>query len=426
MQKKYVHILVIIVVTDNKNIEILINSFFKEYYTGIYKVYKIHFDENELLLIDLLDQFKIECLNFLNENESEKDLYQHLFYIFNDFCKKNSTNKTKNIIYTCPGCLSLDKESIVNSNNLLECDECKKLLELTINPIEINLYKTFAKYNKYGYKCNDCSRFIPHPLNNYLSISCPYFDCCFVGEISSLKKMKHPFIKSKIINNLSKDKIIKIEIDKNILLLKEIIESEKNNILYNSSEFTVQHKKMCFQAFSNLLNKYSSEMIEYLIYNSRSGGFQHKIFQEYIRLLEESMPYSFRKNNKNYTVTSLLDDQLNLFDGISVFDAVISDKLEIKNGTKEYYIGGRKAAYTKPFYIGKLLDIKNKNSKESIINNVSEYSFSKIKMKNVNSEVSVIVTHLRIPPHYQMGGMVYVNRAKKKIVENLNNFLKER
>lgn len=54
---------------------------------------------------------------------------------------------------------------------------------------------------------------------------------------------------------------------------------------------------------------------------------------------------------------------------------------------------------------------------------VVDYSFSKIKVRDIDPGTEVIVTHLRIPPHYQMGGMVYINRIKDKIVERAKNVL---
>ncbi len=163
-------------------------------------------------------------------------------------------------------------------------------------------------------------------------------------------------------------------------------------------------------------------MVAYLAGNSRSGGFQAKTFQEYIRLLEESLPFTYNKGKKVFLINSLLDDKLNLFSGISVFEEIINDKLVIKNGTTEFYIGGRKGSIAKPYYIGKLLNVVDKNTKQSLMDKVVEYSFLRIKMKDVNLATPVIVTHLRVAPHYQMGGMVYVNRVRKKIKERLDSF----
>ena len=197
--------------------------------------------------------------------------------------------------------------------------------------------------------------------------------------------------------------------------LIKIIRSEIENIEYNSCDFTVLHKRLAYNTFLNLLAKYPDKLYDYLINGSRSGGFQSKAFHEYTKLLEESMPFSYRKGNKNYIIDSLLDDNLNVFDGISFFNEIVTDKLLIKNSTKEFYIGGKKGSIAEPFYIGKLLEIIDKNSSISLIDNVFDYSFSKIKLVNVKPGTEVIVSHLRIPPHYQMGSMVYLNRARKQI-----------
>jgi hypothetical protein len=123
------------------------------------------------------------------------------------------------------------------------------------------------------------------------------------------------------------------------------------------------------------------------------------------------------KNRKPIKIDSLLDDNLCLFDGISVFDGIVNDKLVIKNETKEFYIGGRKAAYTKPFYIGILLKVIQRDTEVTLTKFVKEYSFNKIYMHDIKPGTLVTVTHLRVPPHYQMGGMAYVNRIRKKIVD---------
>src|SRR5579859_5838134 len=205
-------------------------------------------------------------------------------------------------------------------------------------------------------------------------------------------------------------------IENNILLIKEIINSEINTVFYHSSNLGAKHKTFVLKAFLNLLNKFPIEMTQYL-FNAKRRGFQHLLFQEYIFLLESSLPLHYRKNNKDRTIIYLLDDDLYLFDGISVFDSIVDEKGFIYNKTKEFYVGGRKAKVTKPFYIGKLLNITVNDI--SIMNCVKEYTFSLIKLKNIKKDTLVRVTHLRIPPHYQMGGMSYINRVRKNIVQKL-------
>ena len=184
---------------------------------------------------------------------------------------------------------------------------------------------------------------------------------------------------------------------------------EQINILSFKNNFTTIHKISCLEAFRNLLNRYPEKFLAYLN-NSRSGGFQSKIFQEYISILEKKLPIDYTKNKKYFVANSITD--FDLFDGVSVFDAVVSEKLTIKNNTKEFYIGGRNGAISAPYYIGKLLNVI---STHSILDKVESYSFSQIKLKDVLPNTNVKVMHLRIPPHYQMGGMVYVNNVRKLI-----------
>jgi hypothetical protein len=327
----------------------------------------------------------------------------------------------------------LGKEySAINLSKIIRCDECELEAKNTSDPKRLFFFNTFSAHNKNGYRCSDCERFIPHPLDNAANVSCPYFDCLFVGPVASLQKMNHPTSKSnpeKLMLDVSqnggtamKDNLLSHEVDAHtqlevaedlqdkIEILQDIIETQSNNVPYSSSDATVRHKQYVYKAFSNLLEEYPVEMTGYLFNSSDSHiGFQHKVFQEYIRILEESIPFFISKHRKLHKVESLLDDSLCLFDGISVFDSVITDKLSIKNETKEFYIGGRKASYTKPYYIGKLLNIINRDTKAPLMSSVKDYSFSKIRMQDIEAGTPVTVTHLRVPPHYQMGGMVYIN-----------------
>lgn len=428
------------------DVESLVKDFLITNKQGIVTMHRVYLkDSNEIsaraLLAELQEILKTGCVTFINKNDEMEGLNSYLFYIANDFYKKKAEPQLKKKTeYLCPGCLFIKKNTLINfQNKLFRCEECEDALKITTDPKMVSFFRSFFRHNKGGYRCQDCERFIPHPLDEAPVVSCPYSDCMFVGSWASLKRMHHPTSQSNVeclsldlskeggtsfkdrlvsdeVSALSKLEMEE-EIDNKVSFIKEIIRSQKDAIPYSSSDFTVTHKMFAYQAFENLMDKFPPEMIAYLIEDSRSGGFQHKVFQEYIRLLEDSLPLMFKKNHKNYKIETLLDDNINLFDGISVFEGLVNDKLAIKNGTKEFYIGGRKASYAKPFYIGKLLSVVEKETKKSLIDFVQEYSFNKIKMKNVKPNTEVIVTHLRVPPHYQMGGMVYINRVRKKIAD---------
>lgn len=319
--------------------------------------------------------------------------------------------------YYCPGCLSLGfKNEIFAFYNLFKCSKCQLALEKENDPKQILFYKTFANHNRNGYKCNDCKRFIPHPLNSSITnIICPYINCMFTGNLDEMKKIFHPnSFNSSVIEIASSEENIK-ELPENADLLKSIIQSEYSTVPYTSSDFTVKQKFLIYKSFLQLLDSDAEKLTSYLLDNSRSGGFQHKIFQKYISLLEKEIPFSFKKKNIICNVDNLLSNNLNIFEGISTFESIVNENLEIKNETKEFYIGGRKATYAKPYYIGKLLNIINNDL--SLMSHVTEYSFSKVKLTNVKPGTNVTVTHLRVPPHYQMGAMALINRIRKNIVD---------
>lgn len=170
---------------------------------------------------------------------------------------------------------------------------------------------------------------------------------------------------------------------------------------------------MC-KAFSNILEKMPNEMVNYLYHKSRSENIQQKIFQEYVSIIEKALPFHIYNDGKSVEISSIGDERLNLFYGISVFHAPIKNGI-IKNNTEEFYIGGRKATYYKPFFIGKILDIVDN---ESILLNMESYDFNSIKIKYGNKDL-VKVIHLRVPPHYQLGSMVYLNRIRKNISDEI-------
>ncbi len=437
--------------TDQLNlsdIDVLVQDFLERYNQGLSTIHRISSSINDILsfnafIEELSDELRTGCVTYVNNHDSIDGLDSYLFYISNAFSKNIAAPYVKKSTeYLCPGCLFLCKSNLITlSGNIFRCDECEASYKETLDPKERAFYKTFKYHNKKGYKCPDCDRFIPIPIYGGIetTISCPYLDCCFVGELSLLKRMNHPSSQTNPeklyadvgvvhivdpdngFHSIAIDSCSKLEEKEDLLnkvkLLNDVIDSQSSSAPYNGSDFTLMHKILVYQAFKNILARSPDEMVDYLLHQSRTGGFQNKIFQEYIKLLEDSFPFCYKKGGKVYRIDSLLDPNLNIFDGISVFDAIVNNKLEIKNNTKEFYIGGRKASYSKPFYIGKLLNVINKNTREPLINNVINYGFSRIRMRDIVPDTEVSVTHLRVPPHYQMGGMVYINRIRKKIVD---------
>ena len=201
--------------------------------------------------------------------------------------------------------------------------------------------------------------------------------------------------------------------------LKQIIDNLSINLSFVSCDYTVRQKILMCQAFNDMLEQFPEEMSQYLVNGVRGASLQNKIFKKYLQLLEQSLPFTFTKGKEKYTVTSILDKHLNIFTDVQEFEQFVNVQLKIKNNTQELYIGGRKASYVKPYYIGKLLDVIDIGSQRSIMEDVSDYTFSYIKIANIAPGTKVKVVHLAIPPHYQMGPMVYLNRIKSEIKKAL-------
>jgi len=427
------------------DVESLVSDFIRDHQQGIATLHRMYFKSgNQLSLLalqeGLVEELRTGCVSFINRGSPLDELDNYLFYIVNAYCKKLvAPQQKKKTEYLCPGCLFLGEENLVFLDKIFECDECKERLQRATDPKKVSFFRSFYQHNKNGYHCPDCERFIPHPMDNASMVSCPYFDCAFAGKVSDLKKMHHPtsqsnpeklildttvdgtrFFKDSIIDDgiAADDKIeMEQELGQKVQAITEIIEAQMTSAAF-SSTFTVETKRAVYNAFKELLAEESAEMVAYLLNETQTHpGFQNKLFQRFIQILESAMPFYVIKGRKEHRVESLLDDTLSLFAGISIFEHTVNDKSEVKNKTQEFYIGGRKGTYSKPYYIGKLLSIVNKETKVSLMSQVKSYGFNKIVLDGVPAGTPVIVTHLRHHPHYGMGGMTYVNRIRKKIVE---------
>lgn len=433
------------------DVDLMVEEFLSTHQSSLSTMHQMYFKTgNQLSLHALVELLKNElrtgCVTFINKDSPMEELEPYLFYIVNAYCRKLSAHESKKKSeYICPGCLFLGMATLVSFDKTFQCDECHAQLKVATDPKQIVFYRTFAVHSKRGYRCDDCNRFIPHPMENTPTVSCPYFDCTFVGEYKDLRPMHHTTSQTnpeKLVLDVTqdghrffKDSLVSSDVGALVALemkedlqhkvdtIKDVIDSQISHVAYSGSDFTIKHKQLVYQSFAILLQRQPEEMAGYLLEGTRSGGFQHKVFQEYVKLLEESIPFFIKKGNKRYRVDSLLSEHLSVFSGISIFDSIVGENLSVKNGTTEYYIGGRKATYTEPYYIGKLLNVLHTETKEPLLHLVKEYSFSKIKFNEVPPGTPVTITHLRIPPHYQMGGMVYVNRVRKKIVERAQALL---
>jgi hypothetical protein len=374
-------------------------------------------------------EVKKACYSFVNNNHDPKYIESYLFSCVQKTIK-SLNNESKSNVYVCPACRYFSKLEILEARGKkFHCNACRAALDNATSEWEKVLFGSFYEYNRKGHRCPDCESFIPQQDNSITK--CPYPNCCFVGNTAELKPMRHPTIKGNLeIPTLHRkdphssrmpdtEMTVGDDFQQYLKVLNDTIDAQSAILHFKSNASTMQSKLCMYQAYKNVINLYPEEMVSYLIFLNRNIRIQHKIFQEFVKLLEAVIPFSFTKSGKIYEVKSLLDDNLCVFDGISEFAAMVDDNNEIPNATQEFYVGGRKGRYCRPYYIGKVLDITDIDTGESIMNKMKEYTFFKIVMDESVIGKNVIVKHARIAPHYAMGAMVYLNRIRRAIVDKV-------
>jgi len=376
--------------------------------------------------------------------------------------KSNVEGQKKTNFLVCPGCkYDNQKEYLQAHGALWKCPECSNKIETISKMIlnnkdismslesKIKLHRAFEYHTKKGYKCPECARFIPESSNSDSGIVCPYPDCFFFGSLADLEKMNHPVGQGKQYNislqsparnninessdgvellDLIKEEIanpdLKIQVNQSfeseLAIIKEVIEQQLEQVKRTNSKGTMLQKVSMYEAYAKMVDKYPEEMISYLAHLKQSADFplQARIFQEYVILIQDSLPCKIEKDGKLYDVVSLLDDKISLFDGISEFDAVVRCDGTIPNNTKECYMGGRKFKNYGPCFIGLVIDIKDESG-NSLKSKIKDYSFVQINMQGVEPGTKVSVKHYRIPSHYEMKSLVFLQRSRKRLVSSI-------
>lgn len=419
---------------------------------------------NELAAIEIrkaLISFYINCQHW----RYNRDLNSYLLTCLNRLSNRvkfdaNAVKKTVALI--CPGCKFLgQKEFVQYENRILRCTVCtneqirledelvilsrkqNKHNEISLVKSELRLRRIFALHSRKGFGCPDCGRFIPESYIDQFGGSCVYNNCGWFGSIKELNKMAYPTTMTvkinlsldantsnnndkkcdknfhEIISDNNQDNenliIIQETFNKELHILKETIKSQLHRV--ETYEKKSIQKHLMYRAFLNLTEIEPIDMVSYLVHLKHFGDspIQSRIFQEYIRLIENNLPFVVR----DHEVFSLQDPVLGIFLGVSKFEAEIDARGIISNNTIETYIGGRKLTDFGPCFIGLLIDVIDNNTGNSIKECVESYSFSSIKMKPDYKYTPVTITHLRISAHYEMGGLVYLQRIRRKIVDSV-------
>lgn len=373
----------------------------------------------------------------------------------------------KTSIPICPSCKDLGHRQFLKyDGKLLRCDACASEISRLEDELkkpaldqgerdrisgELRLRKIFFLHSKKGYRCPDCHRFVPDTFVQQYGVSCPYPNCCFFGTVGELDIMNHPLGLSSDMPLSLNQPIFKVEecgkapiawqdrfeakdISADISLeikescvsklevLKQVIKEQVASIKRNEPEERSILKLLMYEAYSNLVKRQPDDMIHYLVHMKHSGELplQAMIFQEFVHLVENSLPFNLARGKKIVEICSLLDPNLQLFLGRSEFDATVRTNHIIPNNTVETYTGGRKLKFFGPCFIGFLIDVIDRDTNESLMSKIKNYSFVQIKLEDsVKAGTPVHVSHFRIPSHYEMGGLVYLQRIRRSIVDSV-------
>jgi hypothetical protein len=258
-----------------------------------------------------------------------------------------------------------------------------------------------------------------HPLGQSsgvtVSINSPVLAKNSWGEKSSDAEMQDMFDACEINPDLRMEQ--KEKYLRELEIARKVLSTQKSRLLRQPMPKVIK-KYLMYEAFQLLLEQDPAGMISYLIRGKSLGErpIQSLIFQKYVQLLENKLPFVVEGEDGEEEIYSLLDPNLNLFLGMSEYQAHIRESGFVANNTHEIFLGSK---CNGPCFIGLLCNITDENG-NSLLSEVEYYTFSSIKMKSsVPQNTLVTVVHFRIPPHYEMYSLVNLQRVRRKIVDSI-------
>lgn len=431
----------------------------------------------EVVLSSFKEQAKAELksalFTFLFKSEhwrTGRDVNPYLLTTLNrlgDRISQDLSSVKKTNVPICPLCKEHgQREFLAVESKMLRCQACTKRCDLLTEelvknrsnmtgPVRINIEakisssKIFALHSRKGYRCPDCSKFIPESANTANGISCPFDSCIFMGNIDALEIMAHPVTlcqrqgvslqatisESDKGGDLTLESTLEADVldadvcidvhermENEYAVLCQVIDDQIALIKRTNASSTITQKLLMYEAYKSMVVKYPEEMVSYLVHQKQASEFplQARIFQEYVSLVENYLPFTMTKGDATIDIVDLTDPNLSLFLGISRYDAVVRSNYTIPNNTPETYTGGRKFKNYGPCFIGKVIDVVDVKSNISLRGSIKEYSFVDITMEPwVPVGTEVHVTHFRIPSHYEMGSLVFLQRIRRQIVDKI-------
>lgn len=368
---------------------------------------------------------------FFSKERKSQDPESYLLGTVHNFVrKKNQFGKVMRAI--CPACQFKGSiRPIMLTKGINRCNYCEIMKTEAIREEDKILHSAFAECSSKGYRCLRCTRYIPDEKKD--AIVCPYPGCRFENIKGKLASANSPRLhlpwKSvscdgtvdypEIIDtsNLLNDKLV----EEAQVMIRECIEDQIKTLHFKCFPSTYAVNLSMYEAFLQCLHDIPEDLVPYLCSIKRTADFPHlqgKIFNQFVTQIERKLPYVFSKGGKKIEVKSLLDENLTLFAGESSFVSEVLETARIPNRTQELYTKGPAAYHLKPYSIGKLLSIKTIDGID-LSSKVVSHSRDEIVMREVKLGTKVEIRHLRMSPHPQMGGFVYLNRIKKHLSERI-------
>lgn len=405
------------------------------------------------------DKIKSSASTFLFKSKlwnNNRSIGPYVAKTLNNLCSElSATNDVKKINHhICPGCkYAHSRTKLEKENNSFRCRVCTNNLENSSKEDKnYNIYSCFSLHSADGKKCKKCSRFIPTVSNGINNINCPF--CSeLLAEDAAIKYhpvSAYPAVAYSLDQTLGddststfKDLVTGEEISADDLMdlmqrknkeydmIISAIDGHISKIKRINRDSTIVQKLLMLEAYKYFTEKHPVEMISYLVYKKKTFSFpiQARIFQEYCELIENYLPFTFTKGSgeeqTSHHIVSLTHPDLLLFEGASSFESVVDNNWNIQNNTKEIYVGGRGYKDYGPCFIGRLINVTDESG-NSLLDDVEYYSFSNIKMKRGTKYKKVIVTHFRIPSHYEIDSLVILQSTRKDIVKSIEIMMKDK
>ena len=371
--------------------------------------------------------------------------------------KLDIASQKKVNVPTCPACREYGEKSYCHLvRKQCSCPRCETVVEdlssgnlSSDRKAELQVRKHFVQHSRKGYRCPSCMRFVPNSSLKGGYVSCVYDGCYWFGMINEMESMAHPVSKTNesflslddtcgqdkqasgtqtfkdmVVSDLANADVrmqVASDFENDFSLVKKVLEQQMS-LASNQRRSRAIKKLTMYRAFLNIMLSSPDDMVRYLCHLQSRGDvpLQSRIFQEFVKLIENSLPFKILRQGREHTIYDITDPRLNIFHGSSIFEAVIPENRIIKNGTKERYIGGREQKDYGSNLIGLLDDVVDVENEKSYIDEVVSYTFSSIQMsKNVSVGTKVKVHHLSIPAHYEIKGLVQLQRIRSKVVDSV-------